>query len=390
MSLRIAFLVLLLSLLLVHPAAAQMTIRVPADQPTIQAGIGAAAPGDMVLVAPGTYVERINFSGKAIIVTSEAGPSGTIIDGGAGGAVVTFNTGEGRGAVISGFTITNGGGFSGSGVVESDALIVQNLIVGNGAGEGGGIYWLVPSGARGPRLVNNTMVDNQATVAGQGSAVFADGFDVNAVLVNNILVAPAGQTALHCGNFNDPNPPAIQFNDVFTPRGPACGGICTNQTGTNGNLSADPAFVAQQGNDFHTKPGSPVIDAGDSTVADLPAMDFDNNGNARVLDGNGDGVGLVDMGVYELVFSRPASRAAVADSIMAPGSKNLNDGANALLAVDTHRTVLPFDLTGVPITALRRVTLPLTLAQPATSWGGQGRLVSGHRLAGPFAEGNGH
>jgi len=135
-------------------------------------------------------------------------------------------------------------------VNQSDALIVQNLIVGNSAGEGGGVYWLVPSGARGPRLVNNTMVDNQATVAGQGSAVFADGFDVNAVLVNNILVAPAGQTALHCGNFNDPNSPVIQFNDVFTPGGPAYGGICTNQTGINGNLSADPAFVAQQGNDF--------------------------------------------------------------------------------------------------------------------------------------------
>ena len=508
MSSRIAFLVLLLSLLLVHPAAAQMTIRVPADQPTIQAGIGAAAPGDMVLVAPGTYVERINFLGRAIIVASEAGPSGTIIDGGAGGAVVTFNAGEGRGAVISGFTITNGGGFSGSGVVvsnasptidfntitanrgcdgvginvsfgsplitnnqitgnvrtecsgglggagikvsgasaaviesnfiadnsltggngggislfaagapvirnnrivrnsvsgvspaargggiyivnQSDALIVQNLIVGNSAGEGGGIYWLVPSGARGPRLVNNTMVDNQATVAGQGSAVFADGFDVNAVLVNNILVAPAGQTALHCGNFNDPNPPVIQFNDVFTPGGPAYGGICADQTGINGNLSTDPAFVAQQGNDFHIQPGSPVIDAGDSAVADLPAMDFENIGRARVLDGNGDGVAVVDMGVYELPFSRPASRAAVADSIMAPGSKNLNDGANALLAVDTHRTVVAFDLTGVPITGLRRVTLRLTLAEPATSWGGQGRLVSVHRLAVPFAEGNG-
>jgi len=274
-------------------------------------------------------------------------------------------------------------------VNQSDALIVQNLIVGNSAGEGGGVYWLVPSGARGPRLINNTMVDNQATVAGQGSAVFADGFDVNAVLVNNILVAPAGQTALHCGNFNDPNPPVIQFNDVLTPWGPAYGGICADQTGINGNLSADPAFVAQQGNDYHTKPGSPVIDAGNSTVADLPAMDFDNSGNARVLDGNGDGVAVVDMGAYELVFSRPASRAAVADSIMAPGSKNLNDGANALLAVDTHRTVVAFDLTGVPITGLRRVTLRLTLAEPAASWGGQGRLVSVHRLAVPFAEGNG-
>src|SRR5258708_4289650 len=53
------------------------------------------------------------------------------------------------------------------------------------------------------------------------------------------------------------------------------------------------------------------------------------------------------------------------------------------------RTVVAFDLTGVRITGLRRVTLRLTLAEPATGWGGQGRLVSVHRLVVPFAEGNG-
>ena len=503
MSSRIVWLALLLSSLPVG-AAAQTTIRVPADQPTIQAGIGAAAPGDTVLVAPGTYVERIDFLGKAITVTSEAGPAATVIDGNAGGVVVTFRSGEGPSAVLRGFTVTNGGGFSGGGVAvlsssptiegnvisgnrgcdgvgvnvsfgsprivgneitgnvrtscsggvggagvkvsgasaaviegnviadnslaggngggislfaagvpvirnnviarnsvsgvspaargggiwmvnQSDALIVQNLIVGNSAGEGGGVYWLVPSGARGPRLVNNTIADNTATVAGQGSAVFADGFDANAALVNNVLVGAPGQTALHCGAFNDPNPPVVQFNDVFTPAGPGYGGICADQTGINSNIAVNPSFAAPEAGDYRLQPGSPVIDTGDSAAADVPVADLD--GNSRITDGDGDGAAVIDMGAYEAP-SGPVHRVATADSILAPGSKNINDGANARLVVDAHRTVVEFDLAGVA-PSVRRVTLRLTLAEPATGWGAAGRSVSVHRLAVPFAEGNG-
>jgi hypothetical protein len=505
MRASIVSLVLVLSTVLATSTAAQTTIRVPTDQPTIQAAITVAAPGDTVLVAPGTYVERISFRGKAITVASEAGPATTVIDGSAGGPVVTFNTGETRSAVLRGFTITNGGGFSGSGVAvsnasptidgnvitgnrgcdgiginvsfgsprivdnhitdnvrsgcsggvggagikisgasaaiveanviadnsltggdgggislfaagapvirnnviarnsvsgvspaaqgggiwivnQSDALIVQNLIVGNSAGEGGGVYWLVPSGARGPRLVNNTIADNLATVAGRGSAVFADGFDVNAALVNNVLVGAAGQTALHCGDFNDANAPVIHANDVFTPDGPAYGGICADQTDLNGNLSADPAFMNPSAGDYRVQAGSPVIDAGYSSAADVPAIDLD--GAPRVVDGDGDGA-VVDMGAYE----RPSGtiiRHAAADSILAPNSKHLNDGANTLLVVDTHRTVVAFDLTGISPSGLSRVILRLTLAEPAASWGSGGRFVSVHRLAVPFAEGNGH
>lgn len=89
-------------------ADAQTTITVPADQPSIQAGIDAAANGDTVMVAPGTYFENLNFNGKLITVTSSDGPATTIIDGGGLGPVAIFDTNESANSVLNGFTLQNG------------------------------------------------------------------------------------------------------------------------------------------------------------------------------------------------------------------------------------------------------------------------------------------
>src|SRR5262245_27005056 len=83
-------------------------IRVPADQPTIQSAIASASSGDIVQVAPGTYLENLNFLGKAVRVTSEHGPNVTIIDGNGIGPVAAFVTAEGRESVLNGFTLRNG------------------------------------------------------------------------------------------------------------------------------------------------------------------------------------------------------------------------------------------------------------------------------------------
>ena len=49
---------------------AQSIVLVPDDYAKIQDAINESAPGDTIIVAPGTYFENINFKGKDIYLTS--------------------------------------------------------------------------------------------------------------------------------------------------------------------------------------------------------------------------------------------------------------------------------------------------------------------------------
>lgn len=478
------FLLIILPLI----SASGSTIHVPAEQPTIQSAINVAINGDMILVAPGTYLENLNFMGKAITVQSVKGPAVTIIDGGGLGAVVTFSTGETNATVLHGFTIQNGnlsegagiavesssptisgniithnggcngagigigfgspivskntisfnkqagcsGGIGGGGISvrgassaqilgntivnnntgsdgggislfaagtpliqanvirnnksfgngggivmfnQSDANIIDNVIGNNTAFDGGGIYWLVPSGDRGPYLINNTISANNATST-DGSEIYADGFDINAIVSNTIIIGRKGQTAFFCGNFNDTNPPMIQFNDVFNPTGNAYGGICTDQTGQNGNISANPQFVS--GGNVRLQYGSPAIDAGNNRAPDLPTTDI--SGKPRLVNGNGGPTAIVDMGAYEFVpvALNPTSLAFGVHPVGSTTTKTtiLTNNQNKPLKISSTTHPAGYSVSGCPspVAALSSCTLTISF-QPKTSGVFKGNLT---------------
>jgi plastocyanin len=60
--------------------ASGRTIRVPTDARTIQAGVDRAQPGDLVLVAPGTYRESVTVSTDGVVIRGED-RNRTILDG---------------------------------------------------------------------------------------------------------------------------------------------------------------------------------------------------------------------------------------------------------------------------------------------------------------------
>ncbi len=170
-------------------------------------------------------------------------------------------------------------------------LFLDNHVLQGQVGEGGGLYWLTPSGTRGTYLIGNTFMDNQAA---RGSAVFADGYDMAAMIVNNMVVGTSGYSAVECGTFNDPFPPMIRNNDVFVADAPPYAGLCADAVGSDGNISAQPVFFSRA--NYRLAGGSPGVDAGDNDAVTEP---LDLLGAPRISDGNGDGAAIVDMGAYE-------------------------------------------------------------------------------------------
>jgi hypothetical protein len=206
------------------PIYSQITIHVPGDYPTIQAGINAANNGDIVLVADGLYYENINFNGKAITVASnflndgnESHIENTIIDGSQPshpdtGSVVLFISGEDTNSVLCGFTITGGSGtyYSlenyrlGGGIIlfGSGAKICHNIITSNTIDNstiytrchGGGIFAALSTSL----IIANNVISNNTlenySVLGGGISLYSSGLTwiISNKIINNVINGTGG------------------------------------------------------------------------------------------------------------------------------------------------------------------------------------------------------
>lgn len=175
------------------------TIHVPGQYPTIQEAIEAANTMDIVLVAPGTYKENIDFHRKLITLRSDLdgnpdtydiSPSTTHIDGNRNGSVVVFSRKEGPDCILAGFTITNGtgtkykGSTRGGGIFcwmdpslgligGSSPTIMDNIITGNEAEYGAGINCYRQSS---PLIFRNTISHNiSPNIMGMGGGIYCEG-----------------------------------------------------------------------------------------------------------------------------------------------------------------------------------------------------------------------
>ncbi len=259
-------------LLAMVSTAAGTTLYVPSDAyPTIQAAIDAAAlSGDEIEVAPGTYTEAIDFSGKAIRLYSADGRDATTIDAtGLGSSVVTCTNGEGSGTILEGFTITggnaegNGGGMYNyySSPTVTNCIFSSNTCTGRGggmsnyggtnptvtncnfsdntAGNGGGMH----NSSSSPTVTNCNFIENTGyTGGGMSNEFFSDSIVTNCTFISNT----SGGRGAGMMNFYNSSPTVTNCNfsknwTVYTGGGMAnelsSNSIVTNCT-FSGNTSS--------------------------------------------------------------------------------------------------------------------------------------------------------
>ncbi|MCP4582995.1 MAG: hypothetical protein GY839_15410, partial [candidate division Zixibacteria bacterium] len=249
-------------LLMVVPSLA-ITIHIPADYTTIQAGINAANNDDEVLVADGTYSEHIDFLGKAIVVISENGAEATFIEKVYDDqTIVSFATGEDENSVLDGFTVRNSYDQAaiicdGTSPVIKNCIIEDNYnIIYSPSSTGGGLLFRNNAA---PRITKNIFRDNYAmhgaAIAGYGCDEYHQALiDSNYIHNNETHNNGAGFHFYDCSFIFKHN---LVFNNIAGVAGgagriDARGGIIENNAICNNAASSLAGGIFTDGNSTDT------------------------------------------------------------------------------------------------------------------------------------------
>ena len=161
---------------------------------TIQEGIDAAAHGDTVIVAPGTYAGSIRFHGKNISLASADPLDPSVVAATTiqyGHPVVAFYGTEDESCTLSGFTITRGslgiGGWGSSG--RTHATVENNVITLNQANAvGAGIACC-------DGVIRNNIISANWGFYGGGGLAYCHGVIQNNIISGN-CAGPGGPPSL--------------------------------------------------------------------------------------------------------------------------------------------------------------------------------------------------
>ncbi len=289
-------------------------VSTPSGVCTLRAAIDEInTAGSGVLSVPaGTYVLRLG----SILITgaptiSGAGAGATVIDG--AGLDRIFEVETTGNAYIANVTLQHGRGTAGledhghGGCIHVHGRLtlvnatVRDCIAQDGWGGGG----IASSDTATLTLVNDTVANNigefNAGIQNSGGPTTLD----NVTIANNLAVVAGGGIS---GGDMRINNTILAYNAADN-----CDSNVAEALGSGNNLedgqscalagagdlrNADPLLGALRADGtLALLPGSPAIDAGDSSSANCPATD--ERGLARPQDGHGTGVAICDIGAYE-------------------------------------------------------------------------------------------
>ena len=296
-------------------------------------GMYYSGPGSTLNITRCQFAENESWGAAGLFLGGDltANISETVFDrNDAQNWVTPYMQGSGGGAVIGDGSLvridrcrftrnkaTYGGGF-GAGL-DIKVQINQTIFWENEAitptaenfGGGGAIYtrggsiWIVNS-----TIANNRAVDPDSTWSGvefgRSGGIWFNGTGShrieNSILYGNTYSSDWGDTYPNVGvqqiMLNPASTLTVYTSDIQ--------GLALLGLSGNGNVDADPSFTDGAIGNLNLSTGSPCLDAG-SNYVDYEPMEpgfqllpeTDMIGNWRIVDGNGDGEAIVDMGAYE-------------------------------------------------------------------------------------------